>query len=254
LALLVEVLSLRFSFLTSSRYPAAMPFRLPRLLHRWNLSPRAAIAVQRQMAGRVIAQVTQPGFRWVAGVDAAFGLGGTVCVAGVVLWDLETGDMVESQVATRPVRFPYVPGLLTFREAPAVLAALRRLSRAPDVLLCDGHGISHPRRIGIASHLGVLSDLPSIGCAKSVLVGTYAPPARRRGSVSPLMDEATLIGEAVRTQTGVRPVFSSIGHRMDQATATALILACARRFRLPEPTHLADRLVARAKLRLAGQP
>jgi deoxyribonuclease V len=224
-----------------------MPIRLPRALHSWNVTPRLAVTIQRRLAGRVRAETPPRQFRYIAGLDAAFANNGAVCVAAVVIWDLATGEPVESVLARRAVRFPYVPGLLTFREAPALLAALRRVSRQPDALMCDGHGMAHPRRFGIASHLGVFCGLPSIGCAKSVLVGSFEPPGPLRGSVSPLLDGDTVIGETVRTQDGVRPVFVSVGHLMNQKTARELTLACATRFRLPEPTRLADRMVARSK-------
>ncbi len=224
-----------------------MALDLPRPLHSWNLPPRAAIALQRQLADRVVRERPRGPFRWIAGLDAAFSDGGRVCVAAVVLWDARRRLPVECHVARRAVRFPYVPGLLTFREAPALLAALRRLSRRPDVLMFDGQGLAHPRRFGIASHLGVFCGLPSIGCAKSLLVGEFETPGPARGDFSPLLHEGERIGEVVRSQDGIRPLFVSVGHRMDQATARRLVLRCAVRHRLPEPTRLADRLVARAR-------
>jgi deoxyribonuclease V len=221
--------------------------RIPRVPHRWNLTPREAIAVQRRLARRVI--VARPRFelRLVAGLDAAFSRDGSRCVAGVVLWDRRERRVLEEEIAWRALRFPYVPGLLSFREAPALLAALRRLRRRPDALVCDGHGLAHPRRFGIACHGGVLLDLPTVGCAKSRLVGCHAEPGLRRGSRAPLVDRGEEIGAALRTRAGVRPVYVSVGHRIDQAGAEALVLDCALAHRLPEPTRLADRLVARAR-------
>jgi deoxyribonuclease V len=152
--------------------------------------------------------------------------------------------VVEQHIASRLVRFPYVPGLLSFREAPALLAALRRLHREPDVLLCDGQGRAHPRRFGIACHLGVLCDLPAIGCAKSLLVGTHASLSLDRGASQPLVHHNEIVGTVLRTQEGIRPVYVSIGHRMDLPKAVDLVLAAAIRYRLPEPTRLADRWIA----------
>jgi len=166
-----------------------------------------------------------------------------------VLWDLREQRVVEERVVVRPLRFPYVPGLLSFREAPALLAALRRLRSEPDVLVCDGHGLAHPRRFGIACHVGVLTGLPTVGCAKSRLVGAYVDPARRRGARSPLVDAGHVIGSVLRTQADAKPLFVSVGHRVDLRSSLRLVLACARDHRLAEPVRLADRLVAAAKPR-----
>lgn len=225
--------------------------KVARVPHRWDLSPRRAVAVQRHLAGRV--RRTPPGepLRLVAGLDVAFTADGESCVAGVVIWDRTAAEVVEHRVAIRPLRFPYVPGLLSFREAPALLAALRKLRQAPDALMCDGHGLAHPRRFGIACHLGVLTDLPSVGCAKSVLVGTFREPGGVRGRRTALRDGRERIGTVLRTQQDVNPVYVSIGHLIDLGTAERLVLACAVRYRLPEPTRLADRLVAAAKRRPA---
>jgi deoxyribonuclease V len=143
--------------------------------------------------------------------------------------------------------FPYVPGLLSFREAPALLAALRKLKRTPNALMCDGQGLAHPRRLGIASHIGIICGLPTIGCAKSRLCGEETMPARQRGSWTSLVDGDEEIGAVLRTQEGVNPLYVSVGHLCDLPTARQLVLHCATRYRLPEPTRLADRLVAAAK-------
>jgi deoxyribonuclease V len=215
--------------------------------HRWVLTPRQAIAVQKKLADQVLIESAPCVYRWIAGLDAAFSDGGRTCLAGVVLWDLQTGQVAESHLARRPVRFPYIPGLLSFREAPALIAALRQLQTTPDAIMCDGQGLAHPRRFGIACHVGLLCDLPSVGCAKSRLIGEHAEPARAKGSWTALIQAQETIGAVVRTQQDVRPVYVSIGHRIDLPTAVSLALASACRFRLPEPTRLADRLVAVAK-------
>lgn len=221
--------------------------KFPPLPHAWNISPRAAVALQKQLAACVLPIPPAGPLRFVAGLDAAFSPDGAQCIAGVVLWDREEARVIERHTARRKAAFPYVPGLLSFREAPALLAALRQLRHAPDVLMCDGQGLAHPRRFGIACHLGVVTRLPSIGCAKSRLIGQHDEPPRRRGGSAPLFDAGEQIGEVLRTRDGVKPVYLSLGHRMDLRTARAIVLDCATRYRLPEPTRLADRLVAAVK-------
>ena len=161
-----------------------------------------------------------------------------------MVWDIESARVVEECVASRPLRFPYVPGLLSFREGPALLAVLRRLRSEPDALLFDGHGLAHPRRFGIACHVGLIAERPAAGCAKSRLLGAHREPGARRGSRRPLLHRGETIGSVLRTRDGIRPVYASVGHRLDLAAAERLILACGAGYRLPEPTRLADRLVA----------
>ena len=221
--------------------------KLPRCPHRWSVSPAQAMAIQRKLAPLVLARGRVPGVRLVAGADLAFTVDGTRCVAGVVVWDLATETVVEQTTAVRPVRFPYVPGLLSFREGPAVLAALRRLRNVPDVVMFDGQGLAHPRRFGLACHIGVLMDRPSVGCAKSRLIGQHQAPAPHRGASTPLTHHGELIGTVLRTRRRVKWVYVSVGHRVGLAAAVELVLRCCTRYRLPEPTRLADQLVARAK-------
>lgn len=215
--------------------------------HNWRVSPRHAVAIQRRLAGLV--SISSPPVipRLVAGLDAAYRTDTKRCIAGAVLWDREERRVVESQVVSRPLTFPYVPGLLSFREAPALIAVLRKLTVTPEALLCDGQGIAHPRRLGIASHLGILTGLPSVGCAKSRLCGSFSPPGPARGDSSPLLHRGEEIGAVLRTRDRVNPVFVSPGHRFDCRSAAELVLLCGNGFRLPEPTRLADILVARAK-------
>lgn len=203
--------------------------------------------MQRRLAARVSLAPPRRPLRLVAGVDAAFSSDARHCIAGVVVWDCAENAVREEVVARRPLTFPYVPGLLSFREAPAVIAALRKLRAPPDALLYDGHGIAHPRRFGIASHVGLLAGVPTVGCAKSVLVGEYRMPGVRQGASTPLVYRGERIGTVLRTRDSVRPVFVSVGHRMDLPSCEALVLACVTRYRLPEPTRLADQLVARVK-------
>lgn len=205
------------------------------------------MAIQRRMAAQVRESGPPSALRYVAGLDVAFAPGGSRCLAAVVLWDLRAGCIVEERLAWRKTIFPYVPGLLSFREVPVLLTALRKLRRQPDVLLCDGQGRAHPRRFGIACHLGILCDLPSVGCAKSRLVGEHQGPEPQRGSRQPLLHEGELVGYALRTRPGCRPLYVSVGHLLSLDTACELVLACGGGYRLPEPTRLADVRVRRER-------
>lgn len=225
---------------------------LPPVPHSWSLSPQEAVAVQRQMAGRVSQTPLKRAIRLVAGLDAAFAKDEKLCFAAVVVWDVAHRLVVEERTARCELTFPYVPGLLSFREVPALLQALRQLEHEPDLLLCDGQGLAHPRRFGLACHLGVLCDRPTVGCAKSRLIGEHGEPGWRRGAAVPLLDNGERIGTVLRTRDRSRPVYVSVGHRIDLATAERIVLACACRSRLPEPTRLADRLVAATKARPAA--
>ncbi|MCP4246329.1 MAG: deoxyribonuclease V [bacterium] len=224
--------------------------KLPRCPHPWNVTPGRARMIQERLAPRVSANGSLGGVRRVAGADLAFTPDGSRCVAGVVVWDLDTQSILEQTTAVRPVRFPYVPGLLTFREGPAVLAALRKLKHVPDAFMFDGQGLAHPRRFGLACHIGVLIDRPSIGCAKSRLIGRHAEPGQSRGSDAALTHEGERIGTVLRTRAGVKSVYVSVGHRVALPSAVELVLRCCTRYRLPEPTRLADQLVGQAKHRL----
>lgn len=216
-------------------------------LHSWAVSPRKAVQLQHELASRIIAtgRIIRP--RFYAGADAAFIKDRQLCIAGVVLLDAADGAVIEQHVVTAPLTFPYVPGLLSFREAPAVIAAIQKLEHEPDVLMIDGQGLAHPRRFGIASHVGLWLDVPTIGCAKSRLTGTHREPGPRRGASVRLLDEHEVIGRVVRSQTGIRPLYISVGHRVSLPQAVELTLRACTRYRMPEPTRLADRLVAMAK-------
>ncbi len=224
--------------------------KIPSAPHRWSLTPRQAIAVQTKLASAVRQSKPDRPIRLVVGADMAISRDGRRCIAAVVLWDMRTQTVVEEHVAVRTLSFPYVPGLLSFREAPVVLAALRKLRQTPDVLMCDGHGLAHPRRFGIACHVGVITGLPTIGCAKNRLVGEHEAPAEQRGAKTRLIHQGQTIGIVLRTRTRVKPVFVSVGHRIDLRSAKRIVLQCALRYRLPEPTRLADRLAAEAKRRI----
>lgn len=224
--------------------------KLPPMRHRWNLTPQAAIRLQKRLAAEVVHTPLVRPPRFVAGGDVAFFDGGRQLVAAWVVWDVEARDIVEAATDVRAVAFPYVPGLLSFREAPALLAAARRLRAEPDVFMLDGQGLAHPRRLGLACHVGLLLDRPSLGCAKSRLCGEHDEPARRRGASRRLTDRGETLGRVVRTRAGVKPLFISVGHRITLDDAVRLTLRCCTKYRLPEPTRLAHRLVTR--LRAAG--
>lgn len=225
----------------------ALSMRLPPVPHRWQVSLQEAIRIQKRLAARVRSTPLTAIARLIAGVDVAFVAG--YGLAAVVVWEVERGCVVETVVTHARVGFPYVPGLLSFREAPVLLKALRKVRSTPDVLLCDGQGLAHPRRFGLACHLGILTGLPTVGCAKSRLVGTYSEPANYRGAWAPLLDGEELLGAVVRTQRDVKPVFVSIGHLITLEEAIELVVRCATRYRLPEPTRLADKLVRLEKTR-----
>lgn len=232
------------------------------VLHPWDVTPDEARRLQAQLSRRVrlVDGVTLDQITSVAGVDTAYVETARGTTAHAVAVRLRFPDLVviETSAAAVPITFPYVPGLLSFREAPAILAALRGLA-APDVLLFDGQGYAHPRRLGLASHLGLVLDRPTIGCAKRRLVGRYDEPGPAAGDATPLVDRGEVVGAAVRTRPGRAPLFVSPGHQLSVATAVAITLACCRNQQfLPEPTRLAHRLVteqARRHRRLesAGQ-
>ena len=188
--------------------------------------------------------------RFVAGADCAFSADKKTIFAAAVIYDRGTQRVIEVAHAVLPVKFPYVPGFLSFREGPAVKQAIRALKHKFGAILFDGQGFAHPRRCGIASHLAIELEIPSIGVAKSRLIGTFANLAMKAGAMAPLMDGDEQIGVVLRTQKGIRPVFVSIGHRVDLASAVKLVLASCTRYRIPEPTRQADIEVAKLKREL----
>lgn len=215
--------------------------------HRWDLSPQEAMQLQRDLGEQIrIQALPDEAIKTVGGIDASFGQ--KEIYAAVVVLNYRTLEPVERGEAQEPINVPYVPGLLSFREAPAVLSALARLKSLPDVLIVDGHGLAHPRRFGLACHLGVLLDLPTIGCAKSILIGEVDDPDASRGSTAEIWAGQEVLGLAVRTRENVRPVYVSIGHRVDLPSAARIVLACARGYRLPEPTRRADSLAKQIRL------
>jgi deoxyribonuclease V len=215
--------------------------------HPWDLSTDEARALQEHLAGKVVATTSfEPtALRTVAGVDV--GLRCNIARAAVVVLRFPELEPVEYATTQAPVSFPYVPGFLAFREAPSVLAALERLETWPDLFIFDAHGLAHPRRLGLACHMGVILDSPSIGCAKSRLVGSHDVPGNRFGDWVPLTDEGEIIGAVVRSRPGVRPIYVSVGHRVDLETAVGMVLRCTRGFRLPETTRYAHRAASETR-------
>ncbi len=227
-------------------------------LHEWDLSYSEAREVQLRLAQKVRFERVRREPKIVAGLDCAFTEGGKRIVAAVVVLrkvaastpkelGMASFEPVETASASMDVTFPYIPGLLSFREAPACLAAVTKLESSPDLFLIDGQGIAHPRRLGLAAHLGLLLDRPTIGCAKSRLIGTFDEPAAEKGAHSPLYDGDEMIGAVVRTRTKVKPLFVSVGHRCRLDDAIRLTLLCTTKYRLPEPTRLAHQTVSRLK-------
>lgn len=234
--------------------------------HAWNVTPDEARRIQIELRKKWEGQDRLGRIRTVAGADVAFVIAGSQAmrvrrqamqeanraIAGVVVYRFPEMEELERAYAVRPLEFPYIPGLLSFREVPALLAAFAKLKRAPDLIFCDAHGYAHPRRFGLACHLGVLLDRPAIGCAKSLLIGTHKEPAEARGAWAPIADyderrAMEVIGAALRTRDRVRPVFISQGHRVSLERAIELTLAVCDGFRIPRPTREADHFVGAIK-------
>ena len=216
--------------------------------HRWDLTPTEAVALQRELRAELVPRAP-PAFapRLAAGVDMSIARGSRRGYAGVAVVDLETLETVEEAGVAVDVSFPYIPGLLSFREMPAILAAWEKLSARPDVVIFDGAGYAHPRRFGLACHGGMVLGLPSVGCAKSILTGRHDELADERGATAALVDRGETVGMAVRTRPRVKPLYVSIGNEMDLDTAVALVLRLTSRYREPETTRRAHSLVNRLR-------
>jgi deoxyribonuclease V len=212
-------------------------------LHEWSLTPREAVELQKRLRASVRVTPLKKRIKTVAGADISFNKFDPTIYAGVVVLRLPTLEVVEEVGIVSETKFPYVPGLLSFRESPSVLEAWAKLKTEPDAVMFDGQGIAHPRRVGIASHVGLLINRPTLGCAKSVLVGKFEPPGDERGAWSPMTDKGETIGAAVRTKTRVQPIYVSPGHLIDLEGAIDLTLACDGGYRQPEPTRRAHLLV-----------
>jgi len=220
----------------SSRYNSVVRINN---LHSWQVSPAQALDIQLRLASQVSRsnEVSSP--RFIAGVDISVNRARGVATGATVVLNYPELRLVETKVVSGRVAFPYVPGLLSFREAPLTLAACERLGVIPDLILVDGQGIAHPRRMGLASHLGLFLDTPTIGCAKSLLCGSHKQPSDELGSYAEVVDRGETIGVALRTKSAAQPIYVSIGHKVDLETAIYWVLACCRGYRLPEPCRLA---------------
>lgn len=214
-----------------------------RELHEWPQTGSEAIALQKRLRERVSLAPLAREIETVAGADISFDKFSPKVFAGVVVFHLPTMSVIEEVGVQSEARFPYIPGLLSFRETPALLEAWSRLRTEPDAVMLDGQGIAHPRRIGIASHFGLIVERPAFGCAKSVLVGRYDEPGPERGQWSPLVDRGEVVGAALRTKTRTNPIYVSPGHLIDLQGAISLTLRCSGRYRVSEPTRLAHLLV-----------
>ena len=212
--------------------------------HDWRLTPAQAIALQKKLAGQVIVGDQLGEIKRVAGIDVGFESNNTITRAAVAVLSFPQLMLVDYSVYRTPTEFPYIPGLLSFREIPAVLKAMATLKQAPDLVLCDGQGLAHPRRFGIACHLGVITGLPTIGVAKTRLFGQYADPPQQRGRWTMLKDNGDTLGVVLRTRINVKPLYISVGHKIALETAIAYVMACTPRYRLPETTRWAHRLAS----------
>ena len=210
----------------------------------WSFSPEQAIALQQELRSQVIVTDQLGEVRYVAGVDVGFEAEGTITRAAVAVLNLDDLQVSDRAIARRPTTFPYIPGLLSFREIPAVVDALEKLTVRPDLILCDGQGTAHPRRFGIACHLGLIINLPTVGVAKSLLVGKHADLVDEKGRYQPLIHKGETIGVALRTRVGTKPVYISPGHRISLDSAIAYVMRCITKYRLPETTRHAHKLAS----------
>lgn len=212
--------------------------------HAWNVTPKQAKEIQEQLKDRVILEDQFESIKYVAGVDVGFENNNTITRAAIAVLNFSDLVLIEHRIARLPTRFPYIPGYLSFREVPAVLEALGKIKQLPDILLCDGQGIAHPRRLGIACHLGVLTDLPCIGVAKSRLIGTHDDVPPEKGQYVNLYDKGEVIGSVLRTRKNVKPLYISPGHKVSLRSAIQIVLQCVTKYRLPETTRWAHKLAS----------
>jgi deoxyribonuclease V len=214
-------------------------------LHSWQIDIKRAKEIQKELSSQVSLDNECLDPRYIAGTDISSSRYGNLGTASVFVLRFPELDIVETQTAEGELRFPYIPGFLSFREVPLVIDAFQKLSIKPDLIIADGQGIAHPRRFGLASHIGILLDIPAIGCAKSRLCGQHEPVSKNAGSFIDLMDNDEIIGAVVRTKDNVKPVYVSIGHRIDQVSAIQWVIKCCQGYRLPEPCRLAHILAGK---------
>jgi len=216
---------------------------IPIINHSWAVNEIEAIALQKEFAPKVITKDLFDDIHYVAGVDVAYSKNSDKLVAAIVILDISTLDVIEIATAEDKVEFPYIPGLFSFRELPPLIKAFAKLRQTPDLVMCDGQGYAHPRRFGLACHLGLLFDIPTIGCGKTVLLGESQELTLQRGAMVDLLDRGEVIGSSLRTQTNINPIYVSIGHRISLATACHWSLRLTPKYRLPEPIRAADQVV-----------
>lgn len=212
--------------------------------HEWALTAEAAVGIQQELRQEVVTHDQFGVVKYVAGIDVGFEADGTITRAAVAVLTYPELQFCDHAIARRPTTFPYIPGFLSFREVPAVLDALETVKTVPDLLLCDGQGLAHPRRFGIACHLGVLTNMPAIGVAKSLLVGKYDEVPEERGAWVKLQHKGDTIGAVLRTRPKTKPLFISLGHRISLETALSYVMGCTTKYRLPETTRHAHRLAS----------
>lgn len=217
--------------------------------HPWDVSPAEAIAIQKQLQVHIISNNQLGEIHTVAGIDVGFEDNGKITCAAVAVLKFPSLEYYAKSIVRQPTKFPYIPGLLSFRELPAVIEAIRQLEQLPDLFLCDGQGYAHPRRLGIACHLGLLTNVPSIGVGKSRLLGTHGSVTDKRGSWQPLIGKGEVIGAVLRSRQGVKPVYVSIGHRISLHTAIHYVMACTTRYKLPETTRYAHKYASNHSIR-----
>lgn len=210
----------------------------------WPQNVEDAKKMQNQLQPQVIKEDRLDEVKYVAGVDVGFEDNYTISKAAVAVLSFPQLELQEKAIAKIPTTFPYIPGFLSFREIPVILEALEKLTLVPNLILCDGQGLAHPRRFGLACHLGVLLDMPTIGVAKSLFIGKHETLGQEKGSCQPLLDKGEIIGAVLRSRTGVKPLYVSIGHRISLSTALDYVLRCTPKYRLPETTRIADRLAS----------
>lgn len=214
------------------------------IVHPWNVNPQQAVEIQIELSRRVITEDMFGRISTVAGVDVGFDPGTDSTCAAIVILSFPELQFITSSTMKSPVNYPYIPGLLSFREIPAILGAWDQIEIKPDLIICDGHGLAHPRRFGLACHLGIVTGIPCIGVAKSRLAGTNQAVRRKKGEWTPLMDGEEMIGTVLRSRSDVKPIYVSIGHRISLETAIKIVLQCTTRYRLPEPIRMAHQLAS----------
>ena len=209
------------------------------LTHKWNVSPKEAIEIQKRLKQKVRIEPLQKEVKYIGGADISFNRGESTVYATIVVLRLSDLEEVERSLVVGTIDFPYIPGLLSFREVPILWEAWQQLKQKPDVLVLDGHGIAHNRRFGVASHFGILADVPTIGCAKKIFVGTHQELSEEAGNMVGIYDENELLGAVLRSRSKVKPIYISVGHRITLPDALRIMQQCITKYRLPEPTRQA---------------